>query len=240
MARSHGKILVDIWIDPDFLALDLAAQWAYMMLLSQPKLSLVGSIDYEPHRWAQLANGLTERRLEGALSRLEAAGFVCIDRTTREVLVRSMTRHDGLRTNNPKLLKGLWGQWKGIASAGLRKVAVDNMPETLFGTDDTPPAAEHLRRSERMDWAIASIPIARSFRLPPSTTRRPPTADAQSVTRSALPVDNVDLERHPVERIPDECRELARTHLALLKSNPAATGDSVVSLSAGLSSEVAG
>lgn len=213
MARSHGKILVDIWIDPDFLALDPMAQWSYMMLLSQPKLSLVGSIDYEPHRWSQLANGLTQRRLEGALSRLEYAGFVCIDHTTREVLVRSMTRHDGLRTNNPKLLKGLWGQWKGIASAGLRKVAVDNMPDALFDTDDTPPAAEHLRRSERIDWAIATAPNAQSahqsFRPPPSAVRRPPSADAQSLRQSASPVDNVDLTRHPTPAIDDEHKRIA-------------------------------
>lgn len=154
MARSHGKILVDIWLDPDFIRLQPLEQWAYFMLLSQPKMNLVGCIDYEPHRWAQHAGGLTEEAVAEAMIGLECAGFVCIDLTTRELLVRSMTRHDGLRTNNPKILKGLWGQWKGIASRMLRKIALDNMPDALFETDDCPAVAQKERRSPRTDWAI--------------------------------------------------------------------------------------
>lgn len=226
MARSHGKILVDIWIDPDWIALDATAQWAYMMLLSQPQLTLVGSIDYKPHRWAQLAHGLTESDVEEAMARLEAARFVCIDRISRELLVRSMTRHDGLRTNNSKLLKGLWGQWKGIASAGLRKVAVDNMPDVHFGTDDTPAAAEHLRRSDRTDWPIpigqsANQPNARTALLPPSTIRQPPSADAQSVAQADPPVDN--------GKLPDDVIENGLAQVAKLKDQlvhtPAAPDD---------------
>lgn len=192
MARSHGKILVDIWIDPDFIRLEALEQWAYFMLLSQPKLNLVGCIDYEPHRWATKAKGLTQEAVTEALVGLECAGFVCVDLDTREVLIRSMTRHDGLRTNNPKLLKGLWGHWKSIASPMLRKVAVDNMPERLLDSEECPPAAREIRRSARTDWAIGPTierptddqSDARSFRLPPSAYHRPPSADAQSLERT--------------------------------------------------------
>lgn len=184
MARSHGKILVDIWIDPAFIELRQIEQWAYFMLLSQPKMNLVGCIDYEPARWAQHATDLTPEAVADALVGLECAGFVCIDLDTRELLVRSMTRHDGLRTNNPKILKGLWGQWKGIASRMLRKIAVDNMPAALFETEDCPPAALQERRSARTDWAIGRAmdqqSADQSFRPPPSTIHRPPSADAQS------------------------------------------------------------
>jgi hypothetical protein len=182
VARAHGKILTDIWVDPDFLALGPLDQWAYFMLLSQPKLSLVGSMDYEPHRWTAKAAGLTPDALDWALYALERAGFVCIDRTTRELLVRSMTRHDGLRANNPKILKGMWGQWKSIASPGLRKVAVDNMPDALFDSVETPNAAEHLRRSPRMDWAIEGA-IRRPIG-PPSAIHHPPPTVGQSDSRS--------------------------------------------------------
>lgn len=188
MARSHGKILVDIWIDPDFIRLGQMEQWCYFMLLSQPKLNLVGCIDYEPHRWATKAHGITEADVKEAVVGLECAGFVCVDLDTAELLIRTMTRHDGLRTNNPKLLKGLWGQWKGIASPMLRKVAVDNMPERLFETEDCPSSALQTRRSAPTDWAIEYTldgqSDARSFRPPPSTTHRPTSAPDQSATRS--------------------------------------------------------
>lgn len=158
MARSHGKILVGVWIDPDFVDLTPMEQWAYFMLLSQPKLNLVG----------------------------------CIDRETGELLVRSMTKHDGLRTNNPKLMKGLWGAWTGIASPMLRAIAVDNMPDALFEADGVPEAAKRLRRSRRMDCAIPNAidgqPIGQSngqsFRPPPSTIHHPTSADAHSVGQS--------------------------------------------------------
>lgn len=187
MARSHGKILVDVWLDPDFIAMDVAAQWAYFMLLSQPKLTLVGSIDYRPNHWAEFSPALTTAAVDDAVTALEAHRFVCVDRGTEELLVRSMTRHDGLRAGNSKLLKGLWSAWKGIASVGLRKVAVDNMPDSLFGTPETPKAAEEMRRSERMDWAIEQAmdrPIA-----PPSTIHHPPSAVGRSDRQSSGPVD---------------------------------------------------
>lgn len=156
MARSHGKIVVGVWIDPDFIDLRPLEQWAFFMLLSQPKLNLVGCIDYQPARWAQLAEGLSTEDVEKALGGLEVAGFVCIDRDTQELLIRSMTKHDGLRTQNPKLMKGLWGQWGGIASRVLRGIAVDNMPDALFDTDAVPEAAERMRRSDRMDWSFTN------------------------------------------------------------------------------------
>ena len=185
MARSHGKILVEIWHDPDWRALNRCDQWTYFMLLSQPKLNLVGCIDYRPARWATLSDDATAADLAASLDRLEQAGYVCIDHETEELLVRSLTRHDGLRTQNPKLMKGLWGQWLGIASANLRKIAVDNMPDALF-EGSVPVEAERFRRSARMDWPIDAQSDARSNLLPPSTILLPPTTDAQS----DRPVDN--------------------------------------------------
>lgn len=192
MARSHGKILVGVWIDPDFTDLTPLEQWAYFMLLSQPKLNLVGCIDYQPARWAHHAANTSAEDIEAVLGGLEVAGFVCIDRDTEELLVRSMTKHDGLRTNNPKLMKGLWGAWTGIASPMLRAIAVDNMPDALFDFTGVPEAAVRLRRSARMDCAIPKAigtesngqSDAQSFRLPPSTTRHPTPANAQSDRQS--------------------------------------------------------
>ena len=204
MARSHGKILIEIWHDPDWRALSPLDQWTYFMLLSQPKLNLVGCIDYRPARWATLSDEATPAEVTASLDRLEQARYVCIDHETEELLVRSMTRHDGLRTQNPKLMKGLWGQWLGIASANLRKVAVDNMPDTLF-EGEVPVEAQRFRRSARMDWPIDAQSDAQSDLLPPSTNHRPTTTVAQSVPRPDLPVDNPKVQGLAA-------RALARAH----------------------------
>ena len=50
MARSEARVLVSIWSDPDWLALTSTAQRAYLLLLSQPKLSLAGCLDWMPQR----------------------------------------------------------------------------------------------------------------------------------------------------------------------------------------------
>jgi hypothetical protein len=172
VARAHGKILTDIWVDPDFLALGPLDQWAYFMLLSQTKLSLVGSMDYEPHRWTAKAAGLTPDALDWALYALERAGFVCIDRTTRELLVRSMTRHDGLRANNPKILKGMWGQWKSPCSTVLRR-------RTLRSIYAGHPEWIGQSKGQSAD---------RSARLPPSTTHHPPLGNRIRVRSQTPPL----------------------------------------------------
>lgn len=239
MARSHGKILVDIWLDPDFVSLDTEAQWTYMALLSQPGLTMVGAIDFRPNRWAQLAAGLTPDRVDAAVQRLEAARFVCVDRTTEELLIRTMTRHDGLRANNRKLLKGLWSSWKAIASVRLRKVAVDHMPDHLFGTEATPPAAEQMRAVPPIacpidwasDWAIERATDRTSDRAsdrrigPPSTIHLPTSTVSRPGARSV----HVVLDPPEVPKIPEKTRAVAAQALTDIresrrwpKVNPAA------------------
>lgn len=208
MARKHGKILCAIWHNPEFRALTITEQWAFEMLLSQPRISLVGIIDYYPGRWALLAAGTTESDVERAIKGLEAAGFVCVDRDTQELLVRTFTRHDGIPISNPKLRKGLWGAWEAIASEALRKVAVDNMPDDFFEFA-RPPEADRMRRSARMqwtpDWAIES-----SCHLPPTSYHRPPSTVAQPHARP-------DLDPPPPQRIPDEHRDLAKDAIAHIR-----------------------
>lgn len=179
-------MLATTWVDPEFTALAPMEQWTYFMLLSQPRLTLVGSLDYRPHHWAEHAAGLTRAAVEASVGLLEDALYVVVDRCTEELLIRSMTRHDGLRTGNPKLMAGLWNAWAGVASRRLREVAVVNMPPDLFGQPSTPEAAEKIRRSARTDCTIG-WPIDRS-NGPPSNNRRP-TSD---VPQSARESDRID------------------------------------------------
>lgn len=153
MARTYGKLLAAAWIDEDWTKLRAREQWLYMLLLSQPKLTLVGCIDYRPGHWANLASDVTHGTLTAAVDGLEAADYIAVDRDTDELLIRSFTKHDGIATANYKLRKGLWGAWTAIMSADLRAVAVHNMPAELFD-DDTPDAAWRIRRSTATDRAM--------------------------------------------------------------------------------------
>lgn len=96
MARDHARIKVRIWNDPDFRALDVAGQHAYLMLTSQPSLTYCGVMDYIPGRLAVLSRSNTDAKVAAAIKTLERARFAVVDRKTHEVLVRSYVRHDGV------------------------------------------------------------------------------------------------------------------------------------------------
>ena len=152
MARSHGKILASIWNDDDFRALTVDAQRAYMLLLSQAKLTLAGAIDYMPKRWAAYAAGTTAADIERAIDELAAARFVVLDRDTDELLVRSFVRHDIVGTlKNRNLVKGFWSAVIGVESDELLAVLVQEIPDELWDSQDyePPPRAVQMRRSGR-------------------------------------------------------------------------------------------
>lgn len=219
MARSHAKITTAVWRDPAWTRLTARAQWLYMLLLSQQSLSLVGSLDTTPGKWATLANGVTREAIDVALAELEEHRFVVLDHDTGELLIRSFTRHD-IDPNrvNMNLAKGLWGQWGCIASPGLRSVALHEMPAAVWDKLEphAPPDAAHIRRSARLEPATAAPVGDResgpgwqpplSSHLPPVTTHRP-----------AGPPP-VDLDPPPIERIPQDHVDLAREHLARLRA----------------------
>lgn len=96
MARDHARILTAIWRDPDFRALPLEPQYAYLAIVSQQALTYAGVLDYRPGRLAALSKGTGTRRIESAIKALTAARFVVVDHETEELLARSYVRHDGV------------------------------------------------------------------------------------------------------------------------------------------------
>lgn len=150
MARTHGQILVTIWGDPEFTARSSAAQRVYMMLTSQLKLSMVGVLDYKPHRWAQYAPDTTVEDIENAVQELADHRFVVVDRDTDELLVRTIVRYDGIRhTANRNLLKGMWSAWESVESPVLRRVVVEHIPAAVWDSKRSaaPPEAVAMRPS---------------------------------------------------------------------------------------------
>lgn len=149
MARDYARIVTAIWGDPDWRDLTPDAQRMFMALLSQPKLTMIGVIDYMPERWAAHAKGLTAADIDSALSELEAGDrpWVFVDRDSGEVLIRTFVRHDG-SANNQKLRAPMWNAWKSIESDWLRREVLDHLPDEAWTEGKTgapPPEAKQLR-----------------------------------------------------------------------------------------------
>jgi hypothetical protein len=151
MARQHAKLLAAIWSDPEFVAMPVDAQRLYMLLLSQPKLSIVGCIDFMPARWARLAPDTTAVDIERSAWVLHEHHFVVIDPVTEELVIRTLVKHDGVRaTANSNLLKGFWSAWATVESQALRQVVTDQVPDEVWEAKKWPPpdAALDMRRSD--------------------------------------------------------------------------------------------
>lgn len=123
MARDHARIYVSIWNDPAFRARSRAAQHGYFTLLSQPRMSYCGVLDYMPVRLAQFAADINAEDVEKAVEELEEHRFVVLDRSTGELLVRSYVRHDGL-LSQPNVVKAMVRDIGTVMSLELRAAIV--------------------------------------------------------------------------------------------------------------------
>lgn len=126
MARDHARIQVALWSDPDFRALSCEAQRMYLVILSQPRLSYCGSLDYLPSRLAVLAADETPDDVEQAVKALESHRYVVVDRDTHELLVRTFVRHDGL-LGSPNVTKAMLKDRAALLSEPLRHVLDDEL-----------------------------------------------------------------------------------------------------------------
>lgn len=115
MARSEARLDVEIWKDPDFLALAAGPQRTFMFLISQKDLAHTGVLALRERRWAGSAAGLTEAEVRADLIALEHARFVVVDEDTEELLVRSFIRRDKVY-RQPNVLRAAADQLKLVTS----------------------------------------------------------------------------------------------------------------------------
>ena len=122
MARSYTKLVVTISTDVDFIALSLPAKFVYVMLLSMPKVSPAGCIEYRPAKWSRMDRTFTESTISDAVDELSERGFVMRDDDTEEVFIRSFIKHDG-GTRNSNMAKSVLSSIGLIESPRLRAAA---------------------------------------------------------------------------------------------------------------------
>ncbi len=126
MARSEGRILVEIWDDPDFIALLIEDQRNYLFLFSQRDTAHTGVLPLRERRWSNTAMDATPSGISASLRRLEAAGFVVVDESTEEVLVRSLIRRDKI-FRQPNVLRAAQDQMAQIASRKIRSALLTEL-----------------------------------------------------------------------------------------------------------------
>lgn len=151
MARTRATLWSAIWRDEGWTALTERAQRLYLVLLSQPKLSLAGSLDLMPKRWVNLAADTTADGLADSLAELVEHRFVVVD--DDELVIRTFVEHDlAAGSVNKNLVKGMWSAWAAIGSRVLRKVVVDAMPDAVWSREGVvrPAEAEELRFEPRL------------------------------------------------------------------------------------------
>lgn len=122
--RKEARISTSVW-RTDFTDLPLACQGLYWMLLAQPDVSMCGVLPYLPGRWASMCGS---EDIDRAMSLLEDAGKLVVDRGTSEVLIRTFVNHDGV-LRGPKTRAGMWKSWGGVLSDRLRRVVLERVGE---------------------------------------------------------------------------------------------------------------
>jgi len=130
MARTHARVLVSIWNDPDFTNLAASEQRLYLLLLSQPDLSLCGVLALRPKRWARLCPSDTTETVLRDLKRLSDERFVLVDDEVDEVWIRSFVKYDGL-LRVPNMRKGMENAMTQVVSKDIQDAMSEVVAEAV-------------------------------------------------------------------------------------------------------------
>lgn len=125
MGRRFGQFKMAAW-GTDFGDLTRLQQHAYWTLLFQPKLTLVGTLDFIPGRIMKAATDWTGDELEQVVKELESLRYVVVDRDTQELLIRSFVRHDPVLTT-PNVAQGMSSDFGEVMSTELQDVIVKEL-----------------------------------------------------------------------------------------------------------------
>lgn len=137
MPRDYAQIRQDMWSDDAWRGLTAPAQWLYMLLLSDPRLTYVGVTDWHPGKIAQRAKECTPRDVLIAASELADAWFVVIDEETEEVMIRSHLKHDPLM-RNPRLAVTMAKDFGAVGSNKIRAAIVHELTKLRRAEPDLP------------------------------------------------------------------------------------------------------
>lgn len=132
MARSHVRLQFGMWRKPGHADVSKDARWLYVTILGDEALNQAGVVVLRPSVWAEDA-AMTDEECAAALAELEARQFVLTDERTRELMVRTFIRNDGV-ANQPNVLRNALVVAMLIRSPTLRRalaVELRRLPPAL-------------------------------------------------------------------------------------------------------------
>lgn len=216
----YARVVSSIWSDPDFVALGPAPQRMFLLLLSQPKLTMVGALDYVPARWAAMSSGTTIDEVEQAVADLEEARFVLVDRDRAELVIRTYVRNDRV-CRTWQLVKAMWDAWSAMASPLLRRAVLAELPAEAWTTEraQPPPLACHMRSDLTSDISTDATSDVRSEPLPPSTIHLPPPPSSSARPRTSAPA--AEPPASDDEDDGDRCNQVVNAYVRLQRDRQA-------------------
>lgn len=255
MARSHARLKTSIHRDQDFLERTPEAKLTYLILLSDPRLTIAGVMELADRRWAR-TTGYDLDTLTAALTELEEHGYIVVDSNTDEMLIRTLAKHD-LDPNrvNVNLAKGWWGAWGVVESPILRSEILHGMDEDLWLRleEHGPEDGRQTRRSARLEperhYPVptgeseivaprSQLPV--SSLLPPVTCRQPGDADARrALLEAAADIIGGRAAARPTTENPEAmrravaagvCRDRYEEAYKAIAADPAITADELAEL----------
>jgi hypothetical protein len=137
VARDHGRVKTSIWEDPDFVAMCVAEQHAYIALRPNKGLSRCGVIDFIPSRFEHLARDLSPAKFTRAIAGLRKARFVVLDERTQELLLRSHVRHDGV-LDRANMGKATGSAFEAVVSKVIKQAIGDELARLMKERPDLP------------------------------------------------------------------------------------------------------
>ena len=181
MTRQYGRFTTDIWDDPKFRALSVAAQRAYFMLSTQADITAAGTLALRLRRWSRYASDSPSDALSDALSELSGRRFLVIDEDTEEVLVRSFVQWDG-GINNEKRRPVVLEAAGEVESPAIRAVLASELRK--LGVDD---AICDVLSDSLLDTTLASdrVVVTKGEYVPQPTTHNPHSATRSPVAQRA-------------------------------------------------------
>ena len=171
MPRDYAQIRQDMWSDDRWRALTPVAQWLYMLLLSDPRLTYAGVTEWHPGRIAQRAKECTGRDVLIAAAELADAHFVIIDEDTEEVAIRSFLKHDPVM-RNPRLAVTMAKDFGVVASNKIRAGIVYELQRLKRADPDLPawdkPQVKTVLRQNAVNprEMVTDLPIGAATYLP--------------------------------------------------------------------------
>jgi hypothetical protein len=131
MPREYARRPLKTWDDPGFTGLDLAHQGFLTALHTYSGTSWCGVIDYLPKRLVRCACDITEAKVVKMVGHLQARGYLLLDTTHDELLIRRFIRDEDVM----KMLnvgKSMANAYKRVGSPSIRDAIVEELTK-LWG-----------------------------------------------------------------------------------------------------------